>query len=220
MERRRDTGADGGGWRPWVLATAIGWPVGLIAGWIVFLLVVFALQLDQIGAMTLPFLPLGVAGAAVATAQSRVLRGELVQVRAWVVAGAAGWPAGALLAAIVGRSVAMLGDAALRSRAGDGWYLHQDDSLGLSFGLWAGGAALGLVVGAAQWLVLRRRANGAAGVVPASALAMAINLVIYDLCVRGAGFLGLLAFAVVGGLILGALTARPLARVVSKHPPA
>ncbi len=106
-------------------------------------MVVLALGFDEIGAMILPFVPLAVAGAALCTAQGRVLRRWIPNARGWVAASVAGWAAGALLAVVVGRGVATMEDAVLRPRAGESWYLHQDDSVGISLGLWAGGAAQG-----------------------------------------------------------------------------
>ena len=184
--------------------------MGLVAGWALFFLVVLALDLREIGVLTVPFLPLVVAGTGVATAQWRVLRHQVAPARFWVLANVAGWSLGALLAVAVGRSVATTVDSAMSSIS--------DDSLGTSVGLWGGGAALGAVVGGTQWLLLRRHAAGSGGLLPASAVAMAVNLFIYDIFLRLAGFVGLLAFVVVGGVILGAMTARPLHRALSQHP--
>ena len=48
---------------------------------------------------------------------------------------------------------------------------------------------------------------------------MMLNLLIYDLGLRASGFVGLLAFALAGGVVLGALTAGPPARALVRDPP-
>ena len=125
-----------------------------------------------------------VIGAAMGTAQWLVLRRRMAPVRWWVVASIVGFGVGRLL-----------GDAAAQG-------------VSASLGYALSGAILGVSVGLAQWLILRRHAAQAGWWVPACGLAWAVGWSIIGLVEEAAGLPTLTVYVVtsVGAAVVATIT--------------
>jgi hypothetical protein len=137
-------------------------------------------------------------GSIVGTAQWLVLRRYTCHARWWILA--------TILGFTVGSGAGWAVDVAVRP-----W---SHDTLGLSVGLWGGGAVGGTVIGTAQWFFLRRLASRAVWWVLANAVAMAMVMFMGDVFWRLGDWemmLGLVLFLPLLGLAFGFVTGTTLA---------
>jgi hypothetical protein len=149
------------------------------------------------------FLWLGV-GLLMGALQWSVLRRLVSGLDGWIVVSTAGWVAGlGSLSGIFGLSVGLLGE----------------ESGG---GLAVGAVAAGAVLGAAQWLVLRRCFPWAGWWIPASTLGTAACVLLFVTLSRGAdaglvGLSGIAASGAAGGAAYGLITGGALVRLLRRR---
>ena len=161
--------------RDWIAANALGEVLGLGVAALIAIAVAQAHTLppaEEILVVTAAFLAIGAyEGAIVGAAQWLVLRRLLPSLRAksWITATVTG----AVVAWILGRIPSALADWESVS----GGVGQPAPSLWMIVGLSAAaGAALGVILGAAQWFVLREHVRGARMWIAANALAWAAGM--------------------------------------------
>jgi hypothetical protein len=198
-------------WLQWILANAIGEVVGLggtvLIG--VFLLVNAVPTIGALAAAALGVLAgTVIEGSVVGTAQWLVLRRPLEKMRwhTWVLATALG--------ACVAWTLGMIPSTLLFTGSDSGAVAPGEMSDLMIYTLAAAmGIALGAILGAAQWLALRRHVPKAGWWVPANALAWMLGMVVVFLgtsFIPAAGItvpvaLMLLLFVVAAGAVVGAI---------------
>ncbi|HEX6898246.1 MAG TPA: hypothetical protein VF789_00965 [Thermoanaerobaculia bacterium] len=190
----------------WMLWSAAGLALGLVAA-----LALGAPLETVLGAMLVTPALTSIVGAFLGTSQWVLLRRRLSNARWWIPASAAGLglglTAGVVLVEQIGRAITG-GQVNIRmfdvvTRAG-------------SFALV--GLVSGVCLGAAQWLVLRSSSPAARSWFWTSTLSLCAAFVTgslaADLVFGGlTAPVGFIAFVVITGLLAGALTSRPLARL-------
>jgi hypothetical protein len=190
----------------WTLATALGLAAGLIAG------LLLGDPVEAVVGMLLvtPVLT-GIVGMVFGTPQWLLLRRRLAASRWWIPASALGLGTGLALGvvAVEVAGILLTGERPNVLRLGP---LPRAASMAVV------GLTAGLCLGAAQWLVLRRRASRAwiwrscaAFGVALTAASLAVDTLLGGI----AGPAGLLAFVLLTGLIAGGLTSGSYARLVA-----
>lgn len=199
-------------WRDWIAANALGELLGLGVAVVIAVGVAQAHALppaEEILIVTAAFLVIGAyEGAIVGAAQWLVLRRVLPSLRAtnWIAATVAG----AVTAWMLGRIPSALAD--WKSVSGGAGQPEPSASMILLLSA-AAGAALGLILGAAQWVVLRDHVRRAGLWIGANALAWAVGMPLIFLAAgmpasqTSALAIGALALVTVGvtGAVVGAI---------------
>lgn len=198
-------------WLQWVLANAASETMGLGATLLIgaFLLVSAEKTIGAVPAAALGVLAATVIeGSVVGTAQWLVLRRPLQGMR-WRV-----WALATALGAFVAWTLAMIPSTLLFSGPDSGTAASGEVSDLLIYALAAGmGIVLGTILGASQWLALRRHVQKAGWWVPANALAWMLGIVVVFV---GTSFIPakgitvlvallLLLFVVAAGAVVGAV---------------
>lgn len=187
----------------WTLLSALGLSLGIVAA------LVFG---DPIGAvvgmiLVTPVLT-GIVGAALGTSQWVVLRRRIANARWWIPASAIGLGTGLAVGVVL---VEQIGWAVTGGQVN----VRSMDVSTRALSMAVVGLVSGLCLGAAQKLVLRGRSGGWLGM---STLGLGVALVT---CSLAADFLfgglaspvGFIGFVLVAGLVAGAITSKPLARL-------
>jgi hypothetical protein len=195
-------------WLRWVLYTA--------AGYLIYAGLSLLVTIYVPGALLLSPIVTALGLLAIALLQWLVLRRYILRLGwvGWVVATVLGQFVGSLISV-----VALLGPILFDAFSG------LVDALGGAFFqlvlVFATGLVLGAVVGAAQWLVLRRHVRGAAWWIPASALAGALAALVGQtpgVTLGLTGVAAVLMIRLIGALIIGAITGMALVRLLARTP--
>lgn len=193
-------------WLRWTLLSALGLALGIPAGLAVGIPVEALL-----GMMVVAPAVTAVIGSMLGASQWILLRRQFEHAGGWVLCSAVGLTIG-LTAGVVAVEV---GGQALLGRPVS---LATLDLWGRALGLAFAGGVGGAVLGAAQWLVLRRRVEGAGRWVAVSTAALALGFSGGSLLADSVfgGLLtpvGFVAFVLAGGLLAGGVTGRTLVRL-------
>ncbi len=190
----------------WTLLSALGLSLGIAAA------LVLGAPIEAVVGMILvtPVLT-GLVGAVLGTSQWLVLRRRIANARWWIPASAIGLGTG-LAAGVV------LVEQAGRVLTGGQVSIGSLDISTRALSMAVVGLVSGLCLGAAQKLVLRSRAGIGRRWLGMSTLGLGTALVMgslaADLIFGGlTGPVGLIAFVLVAGLVAGAVTSMPLARL-------
>lgn len=193
-------------WR-WTLSSALGLALGLVAA-----LALGAPIETLVGAMLVTPILTGIVGAVLGTSQWVVLRRRLEGARWWIPASAAGLglglAGGIVLVEQIGRAVTG-GQINVRTLS----VPERAASMALV------GLVSGLALGAAQWLILRRRPGIAGrkwfwGITLAFTVSLCASSLLADLVFGGLAALpGFIGFVLAAGLLIGAMTASQAARL-------
>lgn len=190
----------------WTLLSALGLSLGIVAA-----LVLGAPIEAVVGMMLVTPVLTGLVGAVLGTSQWVVLRRRIANARWWIPASAAGLgiglAAGVVLVEQIGRAV-----------TGGQVSIGSLDSGTRALSMAVVGLVSGICLGAAQRLVLRSGPGISRGWLGMSTLGLGAALVAGSLA---ADFIfgglkspaGLFGFVLVAGLVAGAITSRPLARL-------
>ncbi len=194
----------------WVLATMAGVVLGVLG----VLSLVTRLALSQTSALPTNLIGGAGLGIVLGLTQWLVLRRYVASAGWWVPASILGAACGAALgmaaADALGPMFFAMDVSSVRPAPGG---LRPLLNMAASAGI--AGAGVGLLLGVAQWLVLRRAVAGAGRWIVASALGWPAALAIGAACITGGGFL---AGLLVAGMVGGSVTGGTLARLVGDGP--
>lgn len=188
-------------WLSWIIASLIGWSVGLVVG--------LSVTLNEgLVAATL--------GVAIGISQWFVLKPRLGNAGWWIVSSAVGVLLGAAVSGILGFPIVQGVDFSLGFNIPpwrpSGIDIYELRVVSYVLGGPVAGFLIGTTVGTAQWLVLRQRVDRAGWWIAANGLAWAVAFLFGFLL---SGFTkNLFAVTIITGLVVGTITAFPLVRLL------
>lgn len=201
--------------QPWAVVTL--WMLSTVAVVVLgvpgVLTLVARLALDQTPALPANLLGGAVLGAVLGPAQWLVLRRYISAAGWWVPASIVGLACGVALGMAAADALGPIfsTDASIARQSGPG--LRPLLNMAATAGI--GGAGIGLCLGGAQWLVLRREVPGAGRWLVTSALGWPAALAVGALVLNNGG---LIAGLLVAGVVVGSVTGATLARLVGDGP--
>lgn len=203
--------------RKWIPISTAAWVVGggvgaVFGGVVVVFLNYFGVRgfLSDLANALSEAVSFALAGFAVALCQWLTFRRTLQRARGWLLVSALGWMLAALLASLAYEL--FLYSTRLTSRDPDALRTNAWVALLGSIVLAA------IMIGALQWLALRRGFHPAGGWIPASAVAWSLGigltlLASVSVSLAEGCFAGMLVFPVAGGLVAAAISGEAFARL-------
>ena len=193
----------------WVVGGGLGFGFGSVLATTLALLGVGGFFSDLANAFT-EAISFALAGFAAALAQWVLFRTLFRRTKGWLLVNALGW----ILAGVLASLAYELFLYSSRLTSGDPAELRTYAQIGILASIIAGAA----MVGALQWLALRRALPRARAWIPASALAWSLGIGLTLLAgamvsLREGCFAGMLAFPIAGGLVAAAITGEAFARL-------
>jgi hypothetical protein len=201
--------------RKWIPITAAAWVVGgaigSAFGSVLFVLLSYAGMSAVLGDLANAFaeaLAFGLAGAAAALGQWLVFRRTLWHARGWLLASALGWMVAGVLASLAYELFL---------------YLTRSGSLRFcaAIGMIGSIVSAAMMVGALQWLALRRGFGKPDRWISASTVAWSLGIALtllgsVTVSLSEGCFVGMVVFPIAGGLVAGAITGEAFARLAGR----